>query len=440
MPASKTESDSTRSKGRHLRVAIVSHTHPSLVPGRGEVPAYTLYEGLTKLGHDALYVAVVPESVRRKAFRKSEKERLLFCRDDGFDPFYQLAAQNLGAQVEEVVRAHASRIVNFHHRPHTGLDALRRVRAIPGVRTAFTFQDLYPLCANDGLMVTRSDAQICQNSSPEACVGCFPTRTRYEFLQRRRLLLDVLSSFDHFVSPGDVLAERLCDWGLDRTRMHVIENGLARMPDRAALPPVPARADWVFGYFGVIRPHKGVELLLDAAQRLKQAGVENVRIRIHGEIVDPTEALGEKLRSAVASGVVQYVGAYDNPGVTARMRECDYVVAPGAGQEGSAIVVQEAFAAHRPVLCAGFGGMAEKVRAGDSGLHFVAGDSVDLMRCILEAADEPVHTRLMKGVPAPIDSSEMARRYLEVFQNSARPKGPSSVVETAGEVQAITFG
>ena len=440
MPASNSETEDPRGVASPQRVAIVSHAHPSVSKGGAEIAAFALYEGLLELGHDAIFIAAVAESDRRKAFRGSEREWLVYLPDDSFEPFYQLSSQNAGAEIEGIIRSRGSRIVNFHHFNFVGLDALRRVRAAANLRVAFTFHEFLALCPHHGLMVTPQGHRLCESPSPGACVACFPNRTRFDFHQRRRLLLETLSSFDQFIAPSYFLAERLCDWGLDEARMFVVENGLAKAPERRSTSRSKFRRDWVFGFFGQINPYKGVDVLLDAAEILQQARAANVRIRIHGNLVQQSEAFCERLRAATASGVVEFTGAYDHRMVDRLMAECDYVVVPSRWWENSPLVIQEAFGAGRPVLCAGMGGMAEKVRAGESGLHFAPGAAADLARCILEAADEPVHERLVKGLPRPLDGAEMARRYLHVFLTSAKPRPTARIVETADAVQAITFG
>ena len=46
---------------------------------------------------------------------------------------------------------------------------------------------------------------------------------------------------------------------------------------------------------------------------------------------------------------------------------------PAGDPIGGVVVIQEAFAHRRPVICADIGGMAEKVRPGLDGFHFPAG-------------------------------------------------------------------
>jgi glycosyltransferase involved in cell wall biosynthesis len=421
------------------RIAVISHSHPSISKGGAEIAAYTLYNGLRKLGCDAIFIAACPDEARAKAFRASEHEYLIFTRGEMFEHFYQLGAQNVGAEIEQILRARRIQLVNFHHFNNFGLGALRRIRALPDLRMVFTIHEFLALCLNHGQMITSAGQRLCEAPSLDACVSCFPSRSRNEFFHRSRLFHDVLSSFDQLIAPSHFLAERFCAWGLDEEKMFIVENGLANLPEPAQDAGARRRREWTFGFFGQINPFKGVDVLLDAAELLKRERVANVRIRIHGNLIGQTEQFCNRFRDACASGAVEYFGAYDNRNVARLMADCDYVVVPSRWWENSPVVIQEAFGVGRPVLCSGVGGMAEKVRNSISGLHFRIGDSADLAHCIIEAASPETHRKLVKGLPRPFDGVEMARRYLEVFSGEAK-KTEAPALTQEDEIQSITFG
>lgn len=421
------------------RIAVISHSHPSISKGGAEIAAYTLYNGLRNLGCDAIFIAACPEGARAKAFRASEHEYLIFTRGEMFEHFYQLGAQNIGAEIEKILRARRIQLVNFHHFNNFGLGALRRIRALPNLRMVFTIHEFLALCFNHGQMITSAGQRLCEAPSLDACVSCFPNRSRNEFFHRSRLFRDVLSSFDQLIAPSHFLAERFCEWGLEEEKVFVIENGLADLPQPAPEGSARRRREWTFGFFGQINPFKGVDVLLDAAELLKRERVANVRIRIHGNLIGQTEQFCNRFRDACASGAVEYFGAYDNRNVARLMADCDYVVVPSRWWENSPVVIQEAFGVGRPILCSGVGGMAEKVRSGVSGLHFRIGDSADLAHCIIEAASLETYRKLAKGLPRPFDGVEMARRYLEVFSGEGK-KTEAPALTQEDEIQSITFG
>jgi glycosyltransferase involved in cell wall biosynthesis len=103
------------------------------------------------------------------------------------------------------------------------------------------------------------------------------------------------------------------------------------------------------------------------------------------------------------------------------MRANDYVLMLSTWWENSPVVIQEAYGSGRPVLCPGLGGMAEKVLDGVSGLHFLPGDPVDLVRALHGAMEAGTHDRLLSRLPIPSTAQEMARRYRDFFLASIEP-------------------
>jgi len=92
------------------------------------------------------------------------------------------------------------------------------------------------------------------------------------------------------------------------------------------------------------------------------------------------------------------------------------------------VVIQEAYAAGRPVICAGIGGMAEKVPNRRAGLHFRVSDPTDLARAMSEAADDVLYKALCSGLPPVTDQTDMARDYLACFNRLVRPANAADTV------------
>jgi glycosyltransferase involved in cell wall biosynthesis len=99
--------------------------------------------------------------------------------------------------------------------------------------------------------------------------------------------------------------------------------------------------------------------------------------------------------------VVAFRGAYDNRKVHALMQGCHAVLVPSIWWENSPLVIQEAFAARRPVICSDIGGMAEKVRPGLDGFHFRAGSGAALADLLRQLADEPEQLEALAETLAP---------------------------------------
>ncbi len=396
------------------RIAVIAHSHPSATKGGAEIAAYSLYQGLCQLGYDTIFIAACPEKDVDKVTLASEREFLILHRPETYDHFYHLAAANLSRELNELLERERITVVNFHHFFNFGIGVLRDLQTSRPVRKVFTIHEYLAICQHHGQMVTNPDKLLCNAASPQACVSCFPDKTRQQFAVRKTVLSEVFSGIDAYVAPSHFLAKRYIDWGLEESRMSVIENGLRAIPKSVPLPDKSFQKRWTIGFFGQINPFKGVDLLLDVAEMIEADAslAGRIQIRLHGNLIGQSEEFIARVSQHTKSnGAIAFLGPYDNSSVSRLMAECDYVIVPSRWWENSPVVIQEAFAAARPVICTGIGGMAEKVTDDVSGLHFRHNDPADLLAVLLKAADVSTWSRLARGVPSPIDVASMARQY-----------------------------
>lgn len=399
------------------RIAVVSHSHPSISKGGAEIAAYTLFQGLRAKGRDAIFVGCCPAGGRDR-IELGENEHAIFFEGDTYDHFYHLASEAVAAQLHEILQQERATLVNFHHYFNLGIGALRDVAA--HLKTVVTLHEFLAICHHHGQMITRPAHLLCDRSLPRACATCFPEHSRQQFALRRRSFLDSFAEVDAFVSPSYFLAERYVQWGLLEHRMHVIENGLAKLPPPGAVKAHDDNRLWSIGFFGQINPFKGLDVVLGACALIaKRTDLkQRIRLRIHGNVIGQSAEFIKRFEDAVAKyEFLSYQGPYDNAQVGRLMSACDYVLVPSGWWENSPVVIQEAYASRRPVICTGIGGMAEKVVAGVTGLHFELNDPADLTAAISKAASAETFDRLSAGLPPVMDSGAMADRYLELFTN-----------------------
>ena len=401
-------------------IAIVSHSHPSISKGGAEIAAYSLYQGLLALGVNAIFIAVCPVTEQHRLLLASDTEHALIADTQRYDHFYQLASDSVWQQLKAVLLKRRVRLVNFHHFLAVGVNSLRGLSAETSIPFVVTLHEFLAICTHHGQMVTRPARRLCHMASPTACAACYPENTRQQFASRQRLIQGALSAAAGFVSPSQFLAERMVEWGLPHNKFVVIENGLRHVPDKLEVTrPSNDTRLWTFGYFGQITPFKGVDVLLDAIDLLAlqpELG-RRLRIRIHGNLMGQSVEFIERFNKVMArsSAIVSYAGPYDNRDVPDLMGACDYVVVPSTWWENSPVVIQEAYAAGRPVICTGIGGMAEKVPNRRSGLHFRINDPTDLARVMAEASDAVLYQALSSGLPAVATQATMAQSYLAAF-------------------------
>lgn len=412
----------TSSEHGRERIAILAHNHPSLNKGGAEISAYNLFDGLMSLGADPIFVAACPTGKRSQLYLDGPNEFALFFDESDYSHYYQIGSPAVEADLAQVLAQNGVEILNFHHFVSFGLNTLDAM-ARAGKRTFLTLHEYSAICQHYGQMVTRPDKQLCTRASPSRCNKCFPEYTPQQFEQRRRWFRENLLGLDGLIAPSHFLKRRFTEWGLPPDRIAVVENALARDVEDE---PEPARRDpdaaWIFGYFGQITPFKGVDVLLSAAEALNaRAGAKRIRIRVHGNIVNQPDEFMERFHAACSGPSFEYVGPYDNEDVESLMRACDYVVLPSLWWENSPVVIQEAYAARRPVLASGLGGLAEKVVDGTTGMHFRVGSADSLLSAMQAAASPEIWAKFRETLPVPRNAVETARLHLDLYASMSRP-------------------
>ena len=163
--------------------------------------------------------------------------------------------------------------------------------------------------------------------------------------------------------------------------------------ERAAdLPPAHCR----LLFFGIVRPYKGLDILLRA---LAQAP-PHVTLTVAGEFwSDITEM--EYLVSELGLGdrVTLRPGYVPADQLPALFAEADALVMPYREATASQNALL-AFAHGVPVITTTAGALADAVRDGVDGLTCAPGDVSDLARVLTQISDPDVVRRLRAGVPA----------------------------------------
>ena len=131
-------------------------------------------------------------------------------------------------------------------------------------------------------------------------------------------------------------------------------------------------------FVGNQAPRKGLPYLFEAYDRLRARGLP-VTLDVVGEVTAEARARPGVTFHGPISSETELAGHY---------RRCDVFVAPSTGQESFGIVLLEAMASGRPVVCSDIPGYRQVVDP--SGARLVpAGDAAELARVIGGLAAEP---------------------------------------------------
>lgn len=160
--------------------------------------------------------------------------------------------------------------------------------------------------------------------------------------------------------------------GFDPGRVKVKYNGVAAPPSGAG----PGDAGTTFLFAGKFASYKGIDLLLDAWQRVRNP---QARLRFVGD-----GPLADTVRAATSDPRITWAGQVPSTEVSNHIAEARAVVVPSVWEEPFGRVVAEAFALGRPVITTGRGALAEVVGA-DAG-WITGSEPAALARAIDDAA------------------------------------------------------
>ena len=229
----------------------------------------------------------------------------------------------------------------------------------------------------------------------------------------------VFGAMDAVVAHSEHSAARLRDEvGLDPAKVRVISHGafdyLTKLPEEKPLPPELEGAEGpVILCFGLLRPYKGIENLLEAFRKVKGAElwiVGNPRMD-----VAPLHDLADE-----APGRVRFVTRFvDDAEIPAIIRRADLVVLPYLDAEHSG-VLYTGLAFGKPLLLSAVGGFPEVAETGAARL-VPPGDTPALASALEELVDdEAARAELAaaagRAAAGPFSWDEAARRTLGLYR------------------------
>jgi glycosyltransferase involved in cell wall biosynthesis len=204
---------------------------------------------------------------------------------------------------------------------------------------------------------------------------------------------------------------------IDPGRVHVIPHGaFAHLADRPPQPPPFATEKPVVLCFGLMRPYKGIDLLLDAWREIDEA-----ELWIAGM---PKFDIAPLRRAAPAN--VRFVPRFiDDTELPAYFQRADLVVLPYREIDQSGVLFT-ALAFGKPLLLSDVGGFPE-VAATGAARTFPAGDVPALRAALRELLSDPLALsamaeRVRAAAAGPYSWDEIARRTLGLYRSLTYPE------------------
>jgi glycosyltransferase involved in cell wall biosynthesis len=422
------------------RVIVVSNLYPPTVMGGAEVIACSEARALAARGLDVTVLAGTftgegrePGSIELDEMDGVAVYRVPLPPLDFNDNFYRPA---VARYLTALISAHGAELVHFHNTMGLGANLIPAAKKA-GVKVVVTLHDHWGFCFKG--TAQRNDGVVCANSNE--CAACDPwvrpeSGTPLPVRLRRDYVAWCLEQADLLISPSNYLGAAYRAAGISAP----IER-LSYGVDLAAVPATAkTRSERVrFACLAYIGEHKGIPVLLDAAERL--AHDETVSGRWSLTIAGPGH-LARKVEEDIAAGrfagAVHYVGQLSRDGAIDLINESDVLILPSVWPENEPVTLLEAIASGTAQLASRIGGIPDLVEDGKSGLLFEPGNTSDLAdkmrRYISDPALAARHGAWNRDRRTDFDEARTLDRLQQLYRQKVHPRESGAhVVICAGD-------
>ena len=368
-----------------LSRALQARGHKVTIIGRTAAPEreeFSLQEEQDE--HGPHIVRIVNNYTRTTAFR-------LHYDNPFFDAAFRRLLDRCGAD-----------IVHFQQVAHLSASLIPSVSSL-GYPTLLSLHDFFFACHLVQL-IDRADRLCPGPQRGERCVACLHDLASAEAARHRfTFMTQVLRVPQRVIAPSAFLARRMTDeFPFLHDRLQVIAPGLPLPPEAgrdrraqpetlnntsdAALPSRSLRQPVRIVYVGVLLPHKGAHVLIDA---LKGLPADRVHASFYGAEVAARRTYAEQLREDATDLSVHWGGVYERSTLQTILAAHDVLVMPVIWEETFSLVIREALQAGLPVIAARRGALPEIIEDGRNGLLFEPENAADLRRCLRRLLDDP---------------------------------------------------
>ncbi len=435
-----------------MRILQVVHGYPPQEWGGAELVTATLAQALAERGHRVTVFA-------RTADTTAEEFSL---RDDEPD-----APADTDAQVRVVRMVRVVRVVNnLSHVSHFRLEydspflneAFQRVLAdtrpdivhiqhvghlsgsliqVPvqlGYPVVLSLHDFFFACYRIHLIDNHT--RLCPGPDRgERCVACLQVETSADEARRRFAYFEQLLHMpQRVIVPSQFLADRMQEiFPFVEPRLQIVAPGIVpvrqiRQEGWKDQQPGPLRVL----YIGVLMPHKGPHLLIEATRGLPSG---SLAVSLYGGRVAAWQAYADQLEADAADLPVRFCGTYEHNQLGTILAQHDVLVVASMCEETFSLVTREALQAGLPVIAARRGALPEVIQDGVNGLLFEPENAADLRRCLERLRTDTRLREQLTPASTPIRDPAAYAQDMEAVYEAVRAK-PVEEIPSPGPLSA----
>jgi glycosyltransferase involved in cell wall biosynthesis len=232
----------------------------------------------------------------------------------------------------------------------------------------------------------------------------------------------LLAAAERVIAPSEYVATYFRAFGVDRSRLSVIPNGISIAP---VVRPIRtygtprAGGTLNLAYIGAVARHKGVHLVLEA---LALAGFDAVDLTILGETPDSVYTRELRERAGAIPGVqLRRYGRYEPSELPLLLEDVDCVIVPSQVPESYSLTTREALVLGIPVIATRLGALVEGIVDGENGFLFDHRRPDELATLLRRLADDDALLRRLREGASRTDVvtvPEHARAVRTIYQEA----------------------
>jgi glycosyltransferase involved in cell wall biosynthesis len=348
---------------------------------------------------------------------------------DAGNPLRELDDPPISDAFARALDRHHPDVVHFHNLHNLGASLIDHAAA-RGLPAYFTTHNYWLVCPRAYLLT--GDGTICDGpgdgSACAACVGVHDPRGHARRLAEVRSRAE--RGLTRILAVSDAVGATLRGAGYPATLIDTVRQAMPQ--DREIWEQVGRRRRLgiagerlTVAFLGSAYPHKGPQLLVEAAQRTSAP----LQVRIIGEV---PAAFADRLRALDRRGIVELAGAFSPSEIAALLADVDVVALPSMWWDCAPLAAAECLAARTPLLVPRLGGLPEAIRDGIDGLTFDGLDVDDLARQLDRLALEP---GLLEHLQSGIEPPRAFVAYVDELEAYYRAERPARA-DTARSLRA----
>lgn len=197
-----------------------------------------------------------------------------------------------------------------------------------------------------------------------------------------------ISGVDHVVVVSEWLIDTIQKNSIETEGLSLSLHGINNLNKGKTLKKKKVNKEIVFSYIGRMDFIKGIHILINSFTALNS---NSIKLKLYGVTNSKEERnyMKQMLSNSKNDKRISFEGEINDNNRQDIMNEIDVLIVPSICYETGPMVLLEAYEFKIPVIGSNLGGISEKIKDGETGLTFEAGNINSLKNKIQQVVDNP---------------------------------------------------